>query len=95
MGWFYSLLAVSTLFTGHSPYKRVISLGHILDENGQKMSKIKRNALDPVELIEKYGADALRWALIVDSVPWSSKRFSQCIVQETKSEISRYVRQCV
>lgn len=86
-GWFYSLLAVSTLFTGKSPYKRVLSLGHILDENGQKMSKSKGNALDPVDLIEKYGADALRWALVVDSAPWSSKRFSQRIVQEAKSKL--------
>ncbi|MEK5038474.1 isoleucine--tRNA ligase [Sporosarcina sp. FSL K6-3457] len=86
-GWFYSLLAVSTLFTGQSPYKRVLSLGHILDENGQKMSKSKGNALDPVDLIEKYGADALRWALVVDSAPWSSKRFSQRIVQEAKSKL--------
>ena len=52
-GWFYSLLAVSTLFTGKAPYKRVLSLGHVLDENGQKMSKSKGNALDPVELIQK------------------------------------------
>ncbi len=86
-GWFYSLLAVSTLFKGQSPYKRVLSLGHILDENGQKMSKSKGNALDPVDLIEKYGADALRWALVVDSAPWSSKRFSQRIVQEAKSKL--------
>ena len=86
-GWFYSLLAVSTLFTGKAPYKRVLSLGHILDENGQKMSKSKGNALDPVELIQKYGADALRWALVVDSAPWNSKRFSERIVQEAKSKL--------
>ncbi len=86
-GWFYSLLAVSTLFTGKSPYKRVLSLGHILDENGQKMSKSKGNALDPVELIQKYGADALRWALVVDSAPWNSKRFSERIVQEARSKL--------
>ncbi|WP_370456034.1 isoleucine--tRNA ligase [Sporosarcina sp. ANT_H38] len=86
-GWFYSLLAVSTLFTGKSPYKRVLSLGHILDENGQKMSKSKGNALDPVDLIQKYGADSLRWALVVDSAPWNSKRFSERIVQEAKSKL--------
>lgn len=86
-GWFYSLLAVSTLFTGKAPYKRVISTGHILDENGQKMSKSKGNALDPVELIQKYGADALRWALLVDSAPWNTKRFSERIVQEAKSKL--------
>ncbi|MEK4522085.1 isoleucine--tRNA ligase [Psychrobacillus sp. FSL W7-1493] len=86
-GWFYSLLAVSTLFTGKSPYKRVLSTGHILDENGQKMSKSKGNALDPVELIQYYGADSLRWALLVDSAPWNAKRFSERIVQEAKSKL--------
>ncbi len=86
-GWFYSLLAVSTLFTGKSPYKRVLSTGHILDENGQKMSKSKGNALDPVELIQNYGADSLRWALLVDSAPWNAKRFSERIVQEAKSKL--------
>lgn len=86
-GWFYSLLAVSTLFTGKAPYKRVLSTGHILDENGQKMSKSKGNALDPVDLIEHYGADSLRWALLVDSAPWNAKRFSKQIVQEAKSKL--------
>ncbi|MDP5276779.1 isoleucine--tRNA ligase [Chengkuizengella axinellae] len=86
-GWFYSLLAVSTLFTGESPYKRVLSLGHILDENGQKMSKSKGNALDPIELIQKYGADSLRWSLLVDSAPWNPKRFSERVVQEAKSKL--------
>lgn len=86
-GWFYSLLAVSTLFTGKAPYKRVLSLGHILDENGQKMSKSKGNALDPVELIEAFGADALRWALLADSAPWNPKRFSKRVVQEAKSKV--------
>ncbi|MFF2752901.1 isoleucine--tRNA ligase [Psychrobacillus sp. NPDC058041] len=86
-GWFYSLLAVSILFTGKAPYKRVLSTGHILDEKGQKMSKSKGNALDPVELIQKYGADALRWALLVDSAPWNTKRFSERIVQEAKSKL--------
>ncbi len=86
-GFFYSLLAVSTLFKGKAPYKNVLSLGHILDENGQKMSKSKGNALDPVELIEKFGADSLRWAFLVDSSPWNPKRFSIKIVQEAKSKL--------
>ncbi|MGF9965872.1 isoleucine--tRNA ligase [Bacillus rhizoplanae] len=86
-GWFYSLLAVSTLYTGRIPYKRVLSLGHVLDENGQKMSKSKGNALDPVDLVEKFGADALRWALLVDSAPWNPKRFSERTVQEAKSKL--------
>lgn len=86
-GWFYSLLAVSTLFTGKAPYKRVLSLGHVLDENGQKMSKSKGNALDPVELMQKFGADALRWSLLADSAPWNPKRFSARNVQEAKSKV--------
>ncbi|MBO0992814.1 isoleucine--tRNA ligase [Bacillus sp. SD088] len=86
-GWFYSLLAVSTLFTGQSPYKRVLSLGHILDENGQKMSKSKGNALNPVELINEFGADSLRWALLADSSPWHNKRFSKKTVSHAKSKV--------
>ncbi|PAQ15469.1 isoleucine--tRNA ligase [Bacillaceae bacterium SAOS 7] len=86
-GWFYSLLAVSTLYTGKAPYKRVLSLGHVLDEKGQKMSKSKGNALDPMDLMQKYGADALRWALLVDSSPWNPKRFSERVVQEAKSKL--------
>ncbi|MDQ0268133.1 isoleucine--tRNA ligase [Cytobacillus purgationiresistens] len=86
-GWFYSLLAVSTLFTGQAPYKRVLSLGHILDENGQKMSKSKGNALNPVELINEFGADSLRWALLADSAPWNNKRFSKKTVGHAKSKV--------
>ncbi|MEK3887865.1 isoleucine--tRNA ligase [Bacillus sp. FSL K6-3431] len=86
-GWFYSLLAVSALYTGETPYKRVLSLGHILDENGQKMSKSKGNALNPIELIEDFGADALRWALLADSAPWNNKRFSKQTVSQAKSKI--------
>ncbi len=86
-GFFYSLLAVSTLYTGQAPYKNVLSLGHVLDEHGQKMSKSKGNALDPIDLIDTYGADALRWALVVDSSPWNPKRFSTKIVQEAKSKL--------
>lgn len=85
-GFFYSLLAVSTLYTGKAPYKNVLSLGHVLDEQGQKMSKSKWNALDPLELMHDFGADALRWALLVDSSPWNPKRFSTKIVQEAKSK---------
>ncbi len=86
-GFFYSLLAVSTLFTGKAPYKKVLSLGHVLDEHGQKMSKSKGNALEPVELIEQYGADALRWSFLVDSSPWNPKRFSKKIVMDAKSKL--------
>ncbi|WP_026906725.1 isoleucine--tRNA ligase [Paucisalibacillus globulus] len=86
-GWFYSLLTVSSLFTGKSSYKRVLSLGHILDEDGQKMSKSKGNVIDPMVLVEKYGADALRWSLLVDSAPWNNKRFSASIVGQAKSKL--------
>ncbi|WP_425414775.1 isoleucine--tRNA ligase [Peribacillus kribbensis] len=86
-GWFYSLLAVSVLYTGKAPYKNVMATGHVLDENGQKMSKSKGNALDPVELIQTYGADALRWSLTHDSAPWNQKRFSSRNVQEAKSKL--------
>lgn len=86
-GWFFSLLAVSTLYNGKAPYKAVISTGHILDENGQKMSKSKGNVIDPWEIINEYGTDAFRWALLADSAPWNSKRFSRGIVSEAKSKV--------
>lgn len=86
-GWFYSLLAVSTLYNGKAPYKAVLSTGHVLDENGQKMSKSKGNVIDPWEIIEEFGTDAFRWALLADSAPWNSKRFSKSIVAEAKSKV--------
>lgn len=86
-GFFYSLLAVSTLMTGQAPYKNVLSLGHVLDEHGQKMSKSKGNALDPTDLMHRFGADALRWSFLVDSSPWNPKRFSEKIVQDAKSKV--------
>ncbi|KIL43257.1 isoleucine--tRNA ligase [Jeotgalibacillus campisalis] len=86
-GWFYSLLAVSTLFTGKVPYKRVLSTGHILDEEGRKMSKSKGNALNPMDLVNQFGADAFRWALLADSAPWNNKRFSERVVMEAKSKV--------
>jgi len=86
-GWFFSLLAVSTLYNGKSPYKAVLSTGHVLDENGQKMSKSKGNVIDPWEIIDEYGSDAFRWALLADSAPWNSKRFSKQIVAEAKSKV--------
>jgi isoleucyl-tRNA synthetase len=86
-GWFFSLLAVSTLYNGKSPYKAVISTGHVLDENGQKMSKSKGNVIDPWDIIDEFGTDAFRWALLSDSAPWNSKRFSKQIVAEAKSKV--------
>ena len=74
-GWFYSLLAVSTLIFHCSPYKNVIVLGHVLDKDGQKMSKSNGNAVDPMEALEKYGADAIRWYFYTNSAPWLPNRF--------------------
>ena len=74
-GWFYSLLAESTLLFNKAPYENVIVLGHVQDENGQKMSKSKGNAVDPFEALEKYGADAIRWYFYINSAPWLPNRF--------------------
>ncbi|MBQ2753720.1 MAG: isoleucine--tRNA ligase, partial [Firmicutes bacterium] len=74
-GWFYSLLAISTLIFNCSPYKNVIVLGHVQDENGQKMSKSKGNAVDPFDALEQYGADAIRWYFYINSAPWLPNRF--------------------
>lgn len=86
-GWFYSLLAVSTMITGEAPYKSVMATGHILDENGQKMSKSKGNVVDPWEVLEEYGMDAFRWVMLADSAPWNTKRFSKSVVGEAKSKV--------
>ena len=74
-GWFYSLLAESTLLFNKAPYKNVIVLGHVQDENGQKMSKSKGNAVDPFDALNKYGADAIRWYFYINSAPWLPNRF--------------------
>ena len=74
-GWFYSLLAISTLIFNKAPYKNVIVLGHVQDENGQKMSKSKGNAVDPFQALEQYGADAIRWYFYSNSAPWLPNRF--------------------
>lgn len=74
-GWFYSLLAISTLIFNKAPYKNVIVLGHVQDENGQKMSKSKGNAVDPFEALATYGADAIRWYFYINSAPWLPNRF--------------------
>ena len=74
-GWFYSLLAISTLIFNKAPYKNVIVLGHVQDENGQKMSKSKGNAVDPFDALQSYGADAIRWYFYTNSAPWLPNRF--------------------
>jgi isoleucyl-tRNA synthetase len=81
-GWFHSLMAESTLLFNKAPYENVIVLGHVQDENGQKMSKSKGNAVDPFEALQTYGADAIRWYFYTASAPWIPKRFSGKLVQE-------------
>ena len=81
-GWFYSLMAESTLLFNKAPYENVIVLGHVQDENGQKMSKSKGNAIDPFEALKTYGADAIRWYFYINSAPWLPNRFHGKAVQE-------------
>ncbi len=81
-GWFYSLLAESTLLFNKAPYENVIVLGHVQDENGQKMSKSKGNAVDPMEALAQYGADAIRWYFYINSAPWLPNRFHGKAVTE-------------
>ena len=81
-GWFYSLMAISTLLFDKSPYENVIVLGHVQDENGQKMSKSKGNAVDPFDALETYGADAIRWYFYINSAPWLPNRFNGRTVSE-------------
>ncbi len=81
-GWFYSLLAVSTLVFNQAPYKNVIVLGHVQDENGQKMSKSKGNAVDPFDALKTFGADAIRWYFYINSAPWLPNRFHDKAVVE-------------
>jgi isoleucyl-tRNA synthetase len=81
-GWFYSLLAISTLIFNKAPFKNVIVLGHVQDENGQKMSKSKGNAVDPFDALATYGADAIRWYFYINSAPWLPNRFHGKAVME-------------
>ncbi len=81
-GWSYSLMAISPLIFNKAPFKNVIVLGHVQDENGQKMSKSKGNAVDPMEALQTYGADAIRWYFYTNSAPWLPNRFHGKAVQE-------------
>ncbi|MGM9663439.1 MAG: class I tRNA ligase family protein, partial [Eubacteriales bacterium] len=81
-GWFHSLLAVSTLVFNKAPYENVIVLGHVQDENGQKMSKSKGNAVDPFDTLAKHGADAIRWYFYSNSAPWLPNKFHDAAVTE-------------
>ena len=81
-GWFYSLMAISTLIFNQAPYKNVLVLGHVLDKDGQKMSKSKGNAVDPFAALEEFGADAIRWYFYSNSAPWLPNRFySEAVVE--------------
>ena len=84
-GWFYSLLAISTLLFGCAPFKNCIVMGHVQDENGQKMSKHKGNVVDPWEVLDKQGADAVRWYFYANGAPWLPTRFSGQLVSEMQS----------
>jgi isoleucyl-tRNA synthetase len=81
-GWFYSLLAISTLIFDEAPFKNVIVMGHVQDKDGQKMSKSKGNAVDPFDALETHGADAIRWYFYTSSAPWLPKRFHDDAVTE-------------
>lgn len=81
-GWFYSLIAISTLLFHKAPYRNVIVLGHVQDKEGRKMSKSKGNAVDPMEALQKHGADAIRWYFYENSAPWLPNRFHDDAVQE-------------
>jgi isoleucyl-tRNA synthetase len=86
-GWFYSLQAVGTLLFGRNAYRRVLCLGHIVDDDGRKMSKSAGNVLDPWMLVNKYGADALRWVLLVEGNPWQSRRVSERALEEATRKV--------
>ena len=88
-GWFYSLMAESTILFHQSPYQNVIVLGHVMDENGQKMSKSKGNAVDPMEALGKYGADAIRWYFYINSAPWLPSRCHDKAVIEAQRKFLR------
>ncbi|MDQ3761702.1 MAG: isoleucine--tRNA ligase [Actinomycetota bacterium] len=86
-GWFYSLQAVGTLLFGRNAYRRALCLGHIVDDDGRKMSKSAGNVLDSWALVNKYGADALRWVLLVEGSPWQSRRVSERALGEATRKI--------
>ena len=85
-GWFYSLLAESTILFDKAPFKNCLVLGHVTDKNGQKMSKSKGNAIDPMDALNKYGADAIRWFFYTNSAPWLPKRFHEDAVKEGQNK---------
>jgi len=93
-GWFYTLLATSTIIHGKPPFLNCVVTGHGLDENGLKMSKSKGNVLDPWEMIDKYGADSIRWSFFSQSSPWKSKRLGEAAVREPLYRFLDTIRNC-
>ncbi|MDH3198688.1 MAG: class I tRNA ligase family protein, partial [Candidatus Krumholzibacteria bacterium] len=91
-GWFYSLLAISTFISGKSPFRRVLATEMILDKHGQKMSKSRGNTVEPRDVLDEEGADALRWYLVTTSPPWSPTRFDRDGVKETSRKMLDTVR---
>ena len=81
-GWFYSLIAISTLLFDKAPYKNVIVLGHVLDAQGRKMSKSKGNAVEPMKALAQHGADAIRWYFYENSAPWLPNRFHDALFKK-------------
>src|SRR5207342_1312161 len=88
-GWFYSLMAVGTLVFDQSSYRNVVCLGHILAEDGRKMSKHLGNILEPIPLMDRHGADALRWFMLCSGSPWSSRRVGHKVLDEIASKVIR------
>ena len=88
-GWFYSLMAIGTLVFGHSSYRNVVCLGHILAEDGRKMSKHLGNILEPISLMDRHGADALRWFMLCTGSPWSARRVGHKVLDEIASKVIR------
>ena len=88
-GWFYSLMAVGTLVFGQSSYRNVVCLGHILAEDGRKMSKHLGNILEPIALMDRHGADAVRWFMLCSGSPWSSRRVGHKVLEEIASKVIR------
>ena len=86
-GWFYTLMAIGTLVFDQSSYKNVVTLGHILDEKGRKMSKHLGNVLEPIALMDEHGADSVRWFMLASGSPWQSRRVGHAAIQEVTRKV--------
>ena len=94
-GWFYTLTALGTALFGRTPFENCIVLGHVLDEHGQKMSKSKKNGVDPMVLLDSVGADATRWHFYTCSAPWLPTRLGLNNVQETQRGFFKHIMECI